>query len=373
MRALLLCLPAVVLMSCQTITEPDILEEDPPVAIEAALSVIGYHTWWSGASWQRYDFAALDEVYFFSLEVGTDGRIVEDHGWPEDWTEFIATARATETSILTSVTILDSATYSSVFSSPAATDTLLAELIRIGLDPAADGVHLDFEMFDPVSPGERSALTDLVVRLREALDATRPGTQITMYSLAEDPADAMDERALSGSLDRFIVQAYDLHWQYGDTAGPVAPVDGWSGRNWRSILGRYDAMGITRDKMFFTVPYFGYEWPTTDFFPGAQTTGPGIVLAYTDGLEGLPSARERATLHGKLRDESSGSPYYAYRDSVGWRQGWFDDAASVAEKYEFVMREGLAGVAIFPLAYGDGDLLAALSSARAAGAIAIAP
>jgi spore germination protein YaaH len=373
MRALPALVPVLLLVSCQTITEPDILEETPPSAAGAALSVIGYHAWWSGSAWERYDYAALDAVYFFSLEVGPDGQIEDDHGWPGDWRGLIATARATETSVLPSVTILDSDVFTSVFSSASATDTLLAELTRLAIDPSADGVHLDFEMFDAVSPDERQAVTDLVARLRIAVDEKRPGTVVTMYTLAEDPAGAFDEPMLAPNLDRLIVQAYDLHWRQGGTAGPVAPVDGWGNRNWHAILARYEAMGISRDKMLFTIPYFGYEWPTDDFLPGSQTTGPGIVLAYANGNDGLPSARDRASLHGKLRDVTSGSPYYAYRDSLGWRQGWFDDALSISDKYEFVIQQGLSGVAIFPLAYGDGDLLAALSAARTGTDITVAP
>jgi spore germination protein YaaH len=361
------------IVSCQTITEPDILGDTDPPPASNGLRVLGYHPWWSGEAWREYDFELLDGIYFFSLEVGPDGQIINDRGWPSAWQDLIATARSTDTPIVPSVTILDADTYLRVFTDSTATANLTTELIDLASDVSADGVHLDFEMFDPVTQATRDAVTTMVSELRSGLTARYSEATVTMYMLAEDPADVLDEVALEPYLDRFIVQAYDLHWQSGPVAGPVAPIEGWGGRNWGSILNTFVSYGIDPAKMLFTVPYFGYEWPTVDYLPGSETTGPGMILAYGSGSADLPSARDRAAEYGKLRDASSGSPYYAYRDSLGWHQGWFEDAQSIADKYYFAASQGLGGVAIFPLSYGDPDLLAALSEARALKQFPIAP
>ncbi|MBO6576366.1 MAG: hypothetical protein JJ896_16765 [Rhodothermales bacterium] len=366
MRHLLFFVPFLVLgVSCQTITEPDVLGEGNPDSDPQRLEVVGYHAWWSGEAWRDYDFNALDGIYFFSLEIGKDGRIENDRAWPEGWQALIATARATDTEVIPSVTILDPDTYRAVFSDTAAVAALKEEIVNLATDVSADGVHLDFEMFERVDPEIRQAVTDLVAEARAEMRERREDTQLTMYMLAEDPADVLDEAAIAPHLDKLIVQAYDLHWQHGDQAGPVAPISGWAGRNWNGILTRFLGFGVDPEKMLFTVPYFGYEWPTMDYLPGARTTGPGTILAYGKGPEGIPSARDRAAEYGKLRDAESGSPYYAYRDSIGdWHQGWFEDAESIAQKYLFASGEGLAGVAIFPLAYGDRELLVTLTAAR---------
>ncbi|NNE70030.1 MAG: hypothetical protein HKN29_06660 [Rhodothermales bacterium] len=360
-----LILPLLLAVSCQTITEPDILGDGDDEPVAERFEVVGYHTWWAGDAWRDYDFNTIDGIYFFAVEVGEDGRLDERHGWPESWENLIATARATGTAVIPTVTLLDPDRYISVFSDTTATQNLLEDLVELATDVSADGVHLDFEIFQPVSFAVRQAVTDLTAALRQELDARRPDTQITMFTLAEDGADVLDELALSAHVDQLIVQAYDLHWQTGDTAGPIAPIEGWDGRNWHGILARYAALGVEKEKLSFTIPYFGYEWPTTDYLPGSPTTGPAQILAYGPGTPDLPSARERATLYGKLRDTSSGSPYYAYRDSLGWRQGWFEDAESIAEKYDFAIAQGLGGVAIFPLSYGDQDLLTTLATVRA--------
>ncbi|HKK93738.1 MAG TPA: hypothetical protein VJ925_09895, partial [Longimicrobiales bacterium] len=75
---------------------------------------------------------------------------------------------------------------------------------------------------------------------------------------------------------------------------------------------------------------------------------------------------DRVAEHGLRRDSASASPWYAWRDDEGWRQGWFDDAVSLRAKYEFVREEGLGGVAVFPLAYADRSVWAGLERAFAA-------
>lgn len=52
--------------------------------------------------------------------------------------------------------------------------------------------------------------------------------------------------------------------------------------------------------------------------------------------------------------ESFSVPWIAYRPSA-WRQCWYDDAQSLALKYDFVLDRGLAGVGMWALGY-DGAL-----------------
>ena len=99
---------------------------------------------------------------------------------------------------------------------------------------------------------------------------------------------------------------------------------------------------------------------------GARTLGKGREITYSVlDARLLPDirigARSQAALHGLRRDPASGSPYYAYQEPAGgWRQGWFEDEASLAAKFEFVKQERLGGIAIFPVGYDGGafdDLL----------------
>lgn len=114
------------------------------------------------------------------------------------------------------------------------------------------------------------------------------------------------------------------------------------------------------------VPMYGYRWPATSDAPGAETRGSAVEIPLTaaaDVVPELPRAFVEAARHGVRRDAESGSPYYAFRDSTGWHQGWFEDAESLRAKYAFVRERGLGGVALFPLAYGEASLWVELRAA----------
>lgn len=214
----------------------------------------------------------------------------------------------------------------------------------------------------------RANFTAFVGGLRAEMDRLRDGLHLSVYVLAYDESNVFDEGALAAVADYLVVQGYDLHSRTEDRTGPVAALEGWGRRNWQAIVARLVDLDVPRSKIVMSVPYFGYEWPAESDAPGARTTGSGTTVAYADvdtvdATGGPPSALHRAREHGLRRDPASGSPYYAYEDTSGWRQGWFEDAVSLAEKYRFVREEGLRGVAIFPPAYGSEELAEALEQA----------
>jgi len=232
----------------------------------------------------------------------------------------------------------------------------------------APGVHLDFEVFEPVPEVARSGFTTFVRDLRHALDALEGKHMLTMYALAFDPGDVFDESALVPYIDYFVVQGYDLHWKGGATAGPVAPVRGWGTANWEAVLSRFLSLGVPRSKIIMALPFYGYEWPVTSPEPGASTRGAGVSVTYAPvDTTAMPlfriSALERVQQFGFKRDPLSLSPYYVFQDSTGWVQGWFEDPVSIREKIQFVKQHRLAGIAIFVPAYDNGELFRVIREA----------
>lgn len=337
---------------------------EPPPVERREFRVVGYHPYWSADTWRRYDFSLLDAVYFFGLEAASDGSIPSRNGWPDAWGDLRAAAAAAGVPVVPTVAVLQADTFRAVFSSAEASARLVDSIVEVALQPGTPGLHLDFEMFEPVEPDVRDRITHVVRQVRERIRAAKPDFTLSAFTLAGDPAEVFDEAGISEWVDYLVVQGYDFHWIGGDTAGPVAPLDGWDGRNWHDVTDRYLAAGVEARKILLTVPYYGYEWPVESETPGARTTGRGIEITYAPVRQDLPSARDRAAEHGKRRDPVSGSPYYAFRDSTGWRQGWFEDAESLAKKYEFVRSRGLLGIAVFPMAYGDDTIDGPLVSAR---------
>ena len=333
------------------------------------LKLLGYHVWWTGDAWREADLSDLDEVVFFELRVGESGTLVQTNGWPDRWRDLIATVQSQGSLIVPAVSLSDPDLFERIFSSGLRRRLLLESTMDAVRRAEADGVHLDFEIFRAVPPEISEEFVDFVEALRNELKTYRADARLTVFALAFDPGNVFDEARLSQIADYLVVQGYDMHWRTGDSAGPVAPIRGWGNSNWEAILRRFDELGVDRRKLVMSIPFFGYEWPTESEKPGARTRGPGIAITYapvdSQHLRGVrPNAISRTAAYGVLRDSSSGSPYYAFQDSTGWFQGWYEDPQSIAEKIDFVKREGLAGVAVFPIGYDDGTLLKQIRALR---------
>jgi chitinase len=324
----------------------------------------GYHVWWMQEAWREMPLGRLAEggVFFFDLRADTAG-VADAHGWPTRWDDLRHAAGAAGTPVYPTVSVQGAERFERVFASGEAARTVRADALAAMRTAEAGGLHLDAEAHGNVSRAARQGFTRFVRRLREDLPA---GAHLSLFAPAFDRADALDEAALAEHVDRLVVQGYDLHARGSETAGPVAPLAGWGGRNWQAILARYDRLGVPREKLVFSVPLFGYEWPTRGPEPGARAAEPGRTISYAPGASERVSnldvsALERVAKHGKRRDDTSRSPYYVFQTEGGqWRQGWFEDTRSLRAKYQFARENGLAGIALFALGYDGGRLWPAL-------------
>ena len=357
------------LISGCTASRPPVLPQRPtePRA-QKPFYVWAYHPWWVGDAWQQYDWSVLDELLFFDLKIDATGRFSEANGWPLVWLDLIRQARVVHVPITPTISLFSRDDFVLLFSSTLHRRVLVDYLIEAVQLTQAPGVHLDFEIFESVPEVARAGFTAFVRDLRHALDALDGNHMLTMYALAFDPGDVFDESALVPYIDYFVVQGYDLHWKGGATAGPVAPVRGWGTANWEAVLSRFLSLGVPRSKIIMALPFYGYEWPVASPEPGAPTRGAGVSVTYAPvDTTAMPlfriSALERVRQFGFKRDPLSQSPYYVFRDSTGWVQGWFEDPVSIREKIQFVKQHRLAGIAIFVPAYDNGELFRVIREA----------
>jgi len=331
-------------------------------------TIVGYHPYWMKDNWKQYDLKMYDQVVFFALYVEEDGNFKSLNGWPMSWAELVLSARGQQAKVVPSFTLLDAQKVNRLFSDAASIARLKTNVMNAARIANADGVHLDFEMFEPITPIARKNYTTFIKDIRTLLNQWKWGKELAVFTLALDPADAYDEAAIARYADKLVVQGFDLHWKSGPSAGPVSPVAGWGQRNWQNIVARYDALGVARKKLVFSVPFYGYEWPTVTSELGSPTRGAGETISYSNrGVRYASTiryaAKERAAKFGLKRDPASGSPYYVYQTANGWFQGWYEDHISLEKKYQFIKQKGLGGVAVFVPGYDDGVLTNGLKQA----------
>ncbi len=322
--------------------------------------VAGYHVYWAEEAWTEYPFDILDELYFFELEADADGGFLDRHGWSTRWREMTTQARAAGVQVTPTVSMHDADAFRTLFPDAERVERLVQNVVGL-LDASPDvaGIHLDFEVFETVEPDVRDGFTAFVVALAAEMRARHPTKALSVFAMAFDDDDVYNERVLGRVADYLVVQGYDYHSAGSSNAGPVAGLAGWGRLNWDTVLDRFRVFGVPAGKIVMSVPLYGYEWPVESDALGATTRGVGVTIPYAAPREmvgGAPSARDEAARHGAERDEQSRSPWYRYLASDGWRQGWYDDAESLREKYDFARSRGLGGIALFPLAYGDPDI-----------------
>jgi spore germination protein YaaH len=328
-----------------------------PAAAARGLRIWGYYPWWLREHWRGRKLSFYEGLNFFHLDIADDARLPQRHGWPEEWQALRTALRAQGQALHLSVTLFEAARFERLFTDERRRARLLAALLELA--PTCDGVHLDFEVFDPASAAALAGLRQFCRALRDGLRARPAPVALSAFGVMGARTELYD-RATLALFDQVVVQGYDSHHADSARAGPVAPLRGPYAVTWENTLRHYLALGVDRRQLFFGLPFFGYEWPTTSDAVGAATRGKGTEVTYAlkDPVR-LPdiriSARERVAAHGLRRDGVSGSPYYTFRDAAGgWRQGWFEDEASLGEKLAFARREALGGVAVFPVGYDDG-------------------
>lgn len=325
----------------------------------------GYYPTWMQDSWKKIQPGIWNRVILFELPVEADGQVAIASDWYREWKPLNHAVHKGESKLDLAFTMTDADKFERLFTREQAYRKLTEWIIKTCNLAGIDGVHLDFEMYGALTDSAVAGFRAFVARLSKRMRGLPKETVFSVFFPVGAERELFDGKTLA-HVDYLVLQGYDAHWAESAAAGPVAPLRGPHPLSWENTLQQVLALGVERRKILFSIPYFGYEWPTASNQPGAATTGRGDILSYAPvEPRVLPririAATERIKCNPVKRDPDSGSPYYVYRNPEGnWRQGWFEDESSLSEKLDFVIREKLCGIAAFPLGYDDGHFDALL-------------
>ena len=171
----------------------------------------------------------------------------------------------------------------------------------------------------------------------------------TYASAAADSSGFYDVAALAPALDGFFVMAYDMNDPV--TPSATAPLVGGD-YNDTETLQQFTAV-VPASKVILGVPYYGYDWPTTDGTQAAQSTGPEAPLTY-----GTIAAASTPTYW----DQSTQTAWTSYLVGSQWHETYFDDPTSMALKAQLANSFHIRGLGIWALGMDGNDpaMLAAL-------------
>jgi spore germination protein YaaH len=305
--------------------------------------VFGWHPYWAAAgAYLTYDYNALSHIAYFSYEVDTaTGGYTTTHGW--DTTPIITHARERGVKVILTVTNFGYDKNDKILSDTVKRERLITTVIALLKARSGDGVNFDLET---IRNTQRGNMVSFIHRAATRIKAELPAAEISMATPAVDWSGTWDFAQLAGICDYLIVMGYDYYYSGSSTAGPVAPLEG-ENYNITRTIDTYVAAGVPRQKLLLGVPWFGLDWPVQSSARKAPTTNTASSRTYI-------VAEPMAQSYGKVFDQATMVPWFAYSSGSMWRQVWYDDSLSLALKYALVRSRGLAGIGIWALSYDGG-------------------
>ncbi len=306
--------------------------------------VFGWNPYWKGTAYEDYDYNLLSDISYFSYQVDAEtGSYRDIHYWKT--TNMVNLAQAAGTRVCLTATLFSD--HNTFFGSEKAQQTLIDSLISLVKLRNASGVDIDFES---MSSHHKAPFADFMQALSQAFHTQIPGSQVSVALPAIDWSGDFDIPRLVQYVDLFVIMGYGYHWSGSSVAGPVSPKN--NGAFWnpysttRSVL-TYLEKGIPKEKLCLGIPYYGRDWPTTTPHLGAETTAVGDAVVFSAAKQKMQTYRKKWDIH-------SSTPWYAYQEGEKWRQCWFDNAESLAAKYDMVKALDIAGIGIWALGYDEG-------------------
>ncbi len=333
------------------IAAPPSLANQPPLRPH---EIFGYAPYWTLPESSGFNVADLTTLAYFSVDANGDGTIAQSGpGWngyqSQDLVDLVDRAHQAGDRVVLTVTCFSQTALDQITSDPTAANQLSSQLILLVAAKKLDGVNFDFE---GIGSADRAGLTTLLTSVSHALHAANPHWQVTMAtyaSAAGDPNGFYDIAALAPAMDAFFVMAYDMN----DPVVPSAtsPLVG-GGFNDTEALAQYTAV-VPASKVILGVPYYGYDWPTTNGTRTAQSTGPPTPLSYGEIA---------AAGHPTYWDPSTQTAWTSYEVGGQWHETFFDNPVSLALKAELASTYRIAGLGIWALGMDGNDpaMLAAL-------------
>lgn len=339
--------------------------------------VFGFAPYWKLSQNANWNYSLLSTVAYFGLEVNGDGTFstTNPDGTPDaGWTGWNSQAlvdtfnrghQAGDRDVVV-IKQFSNATLNSLLGSSAARQTLITNTINAIATRGLDGVNVDFEgTADSAYPNLQTNFTSFMGQLSSQVHQRWSSAMVTVdaYSgSASWDGGFMNIGALAPNVDAFFVMAYDMaSGNMSGQAGPNAPLYGWTYNDTTSVaqyLGKAPA-----SKIILGVPYYGYKWSTTSTQPYASIVpGSGATAdEYAGVLDDLSCGAQQLS---QSWDNTAQSPWASWwspasNDPCGgnhnsWRELYYDNAASLAKKYDLVNANNLRGAGMWALGF-DGS------------------
>ncbi|UTW62056.1 hypothetical protein KFE98_18915 [bacterium SCSIO 12741] len=306
--------------------------------------VMGWHPYWQGSKYRNYNFQLLSAIAYFSYEVDpATGNYKSIHDWKE--TGMVDSAQAYGTEVYLTATLFGKSDNRRFLSNKKAMSTFLDSVISLLELRGAQGLMLDFEN---VAATDRQRYANFIIQAAGRLHGK--GLKLGMTIAVYDPTNVLTINVLNEQVDMVVMMAYGFHGAKSDFAGPISTLKSsamWGKYDIANAVQTYQKKQLDLSKLVIAFPYYGAEWQTDNL------TIPSRAKVFKTNLT---YATIQKTISAPPQfDTSSISAWIPYTSSNNdLMQVWYDDSLSLAGKYDWVLKNKVAGVGIWALGYDDG-------------------
>jgi len=328
--------------------------------------VFGFAPYWAIANSSQWNYSLLTTVAYFGLDINADGSINQStNGWAgwnsQNLVNTINAAHAAGDRAVVVIKAFDDATINQIVNTPSGTQAAITNTINAIAWKNLDGVNVDFEgTVSPTWPDLQTGYTNFIRQLSSQVHARWPQAMVSVDTYSGSASWDQGEfniGQLAPNVDAFFVMAYDMAFgNFPGHAGATAPLNGWTYNDSLSV-----SQYLTKapaSKILLGVPYYGYKWSTADSTPNSAITCCATAATYSQVLSDLSCGAQQLT---QSWDSLAASPWVSWyspatNDPCGgnhgsWRELYYDNAASLGDKYDLVNNNNLLGTGMWALGY----------------------
>ncbi len=315
--------------------------------------ILGFAPYWNLKKLSSESLTSITHFAYFHLLLNGDGSVYKKLNRREEEPGFTNYKRLLSGTIDTGskpliITVMPESqtALSQSISSKLARDKTINTLINLVKESSAAGINIDYEPLGDIQESTRQNFTLFIKELRAQLSTTQ--LSISIYGSAGSKPRIWDLKALEPYTNYFVVMSYDYTMPGSSSAGPNSPLRGSGDLFEHDIIKNISEITklVKSEKILLGIPFYGYQWDTVDSSKYSPVQSKGL----TASLERIEQMLNDKTLE-LVWDRNTLTPYGIASESGQISQIYFENAASMKLKLDFVKSANLGGIAIWALGY----------------------